>query len=80
MELNDTAHDTRARWRADPIAFIEEILIDPETKKPFMLLDAERAFLKHAFATGADGQAAVIRSRSMLVQRSQERQRSLRFT
>jgi phage terminase large subunit-like protein len=50
-----TQRTTRARWRADPIAFIEEILIDPETKKPFMLLDAERAFLKHAFATGADG-------------------------
>ena len=44
-----------ARWRADPIAFIEQVLIDPETKKPFVLLGAEREFLKHAFATGADG-------------------------
>ena len=44
-----------ARWRADPIAFIEEVLIDPGTKKPFVLLEVEREFLKHAFATGADG-------------------------
>jgi phage terminase large subunit-like protein len=42
-------------WRADPIKFIEEVLIDPDTKKPFMLLDAERAFLKHAFSIGVDG-------------------------
>ena len=44
-----------ARYRADPVAFIEEVLIDPETGSPFVLLDAERAFLKHAFTTGANG-------------------------
>jgi hypothetical protein len=44
-----------ARWRADPIKFIEQVLINPETNKPYVLLDAERAFLKHAFAIGADG-------------------------
>ena len=43
------------RWRANPIGFIQQVLIDPETKKPFVLLDAERAFLRHAFATGTDG-------------------------
>jgi phage terminase large subunit-like protein len=43
------------RWRADPTAFIEDVLIDPETKKPFVLLDAERSFLRHAFATDVDG-------------------------
>jgi len=43
------------RWRADPIKFIEDVMIDPETRKPFRLLDAERAFLNLAFATGADG-------------------------
>jgi hypothetical protein len=37
------------RWRADPIVFIEEVLHDPETRKPFVLLPAERAFLLHAF-------------------------------
>ena len=41
-----------ARWRANPIGFIQQVLIDPETKKPFVLLDAERAFLRHAFAIG----------------------------
>ena len=50
-----TPRTTLARWRADPIAFIEQALIDPETKKPFVLLEVEREFLKHAFATGADG-------------------------
>src|SRR5262245_57940760 len=43
------------RWRADPAAFIERHLIDPETGKPFKLLPAERAFLRHALATDRDG-------------------------
>ena len=30
-------------------------MIDPEPKKPFVLLEAEREFLEHVFATGADG-------------------------
>ena len=50
-----TSRTTLARWRADPIKFIQEVLIDPETGEPFVLLDAERAFLKDAFATGPDG-------------------------
>ena len=44
-----------ARWRADPAAFVERYLIDPETGKPFKLLPAEREFLKHALATDAAG-------------------------
>jgi phage terminase large subunit-like protein len=44
-----------ARWRADPVLFVEEVLHDPETGKPYRLLDAERRFLEHAFRTGADG-------------------------
>jgi hypothetical protein len=43
-----------ARWRADPAAFIERHLVDPESGRPFKLLPAERAFLKHALATDAD--------------------------
>ena len=43
------------RWRANPIGFIQQMLIDPETNRPFVLLDAERVFLTHAFAIGADG-------------------------
>jgi hypothetical protein len=41
-----------ARWRANPINFIQQVLINPETNKPFILLEAERAFLTHAFAIG----------------------------
>ena len=44
-----------ARWRRKPCAFIEEVLFDPETGKPFKLLDAEREFLEHAFVIGDDG-------------------------
>jgi len=44
-----------ARWRANPIGFIQQVLINPETKKPFVLLEAERAFLRYAFAIGPDG-------------------------
>lgn len=50
-----TPRTTLERWQADPIAFIEEVLIDPETDRPFVLLDAERAFLQHAFTIGPDG-------------------------
>jgi phage terminase large subunit-like protein len=47
--------DAAAVWRADPIQFVEQVLVDPETGKPFKLLDAERAFLTHAFTTDTDG-------------------------
>ena len=43
------------RWCRDPCAFIEEALHDPETGKPFKLLDAERDFLAHAFKVDATG-------------------------
>jgi phage terminase large subunit-like protein len=43
------------RWRADPCGFIETVLITPETQQPFELLDAERAFLAHAFKLGDNG-------------------------
>jgi phage terminase large subunit-like protein len=46
---------TLRTWRRDPIAFIEQVLHDPETGKPFVLLDAEREFLKHAFTLADDG-------------------------
>ncbi len=44
-----------ARWRRNPCTFIEEVLHDPETGKPFKLLAAEREFLEHAFVIGDDG-------------------------
>jgi phage terminase large subunit-like protein len=55
--MSTPALDTSAldRWRASPAAFIEECLVNPETGKPFELLLAERAFLKHALTIGPDG-------------------------
>ena len=44
-----------ARWRRRPVTFIEEVMHNPETGKPFVLLDAERAFFKHAFKTDDNG-------------------------
>jgi phage terminase large subunit-like protein len=44
-----------AHWRQNPIAFIEQCLIDPESGEPFELLPSERAFLEYAFKIGADG-------------------------
>jgi len=44
-----------ARWRNNPASFIESVLINPETGKPFELLPAERAFLEHAFKLGDNG-------------------------
>jgi phage terminase large subunit-like protein len=42
-------------WRSDPVKFIETVLHNPETGKPFQLLAAERDFLAHAFTFDADG-------------------------
>ncbi len=47
--------DELANWRAEPVRFIEQVLIDPETKAPFVLLRAERAFLALAFKTDDAG-------------------------
>lgn len=44
-----------ARWRGDPVAFIEEMLVDPETDAPFVLSPAQRRFLKRAFTLTPDG-------------------------
>jgi len=39
----------------DPVAFIETTLIDPESCELFVLTEAERIFLRHAFDLTADG-------------------------
>jgi hypothetical protein len=46
---------TWKRWQRDPCDFVEEVLHDPETGKPFRLLDAERAFLDRAYQLDVDG-------------------------
>ena len=44
-----------ARWRREPISFIEQVLRNPETGRPFELLDAQRQFFAHAWRTTDDG-------------------------
>jgi hypothetical protein len=44
-----------ARWRNDPSGFIERFICDPETGRPFVLLEAEREFLKHALSLDRNG-------------------------
>src|SRR5262245_64880632 len=44
-----------ARWRRDPIAFIREALIDPETGQPFVLYPEQVAFLTAALTLTEDG-------------------------
>src|SRR5262249_32747249 len=43
------------QWQRDPIAFIEHVLRDPESGKPFVLSDAERRFLQLAFTLDDGG-------------------------
>jgi phage terminase large subunit-like protein len=43
------------QWRRDPVRFIDEVLRDPETLQPFVLLDAEKRFISHAFQTDDAG-------------------------
>ena len=66
------------RWRSNPISFIETVLYDPETKKPFKLLPAERAFLEHAFKRD-DTAACYTRSSSTAAPRKVGRPRSREF-
>ena len=54
--MNDVLDtSTLTRWQRQPLSFITEILRDPETGKPFVLLDAERAFLEHAYQIDDSG-------------------------
>lgn len=47
--------DDFSRWRSNPALFVEEVLHDPETGRPFVLNDAERAFLSIALELTEDG-------------------------
>ena len=53
--MTTKAAPSLSRWQRDPCAFIEEVLINPETGKPFKLLPAERDFLEHSFKTDSTG-------------------------
>ena len=41
------------RWRRNPIVWVERYLIDPETGKPFKLLEAEKHSRWPLVRTGA---------------------------
>ncbi len=51
MNLKDHA----ARWKRDPVAFIRDVLRDPQTGKAFDLYPAERRFIAEAFTVLPDG-------------------------
>jgi phage terminase large subunit-like protein len=44
-----------ARWHADPVLFIEQVLVNPETGRPFELFEAQRRFFAHAWWLDAAG-------------------------
>ena len=67
--LSQLDDSSLAYWREHPAEFIEQCLINPETGKPFVLLDAEKQFLKHAFALGPDGRLLYP---TLIYQRDQE--------
>jgi hypothetical protein len=56
-EAVDSGDEVNApeRWRRDPAEFVETVLFDPETRRPFKLLPAEREFMQHAFLVGDNG-------------------------
>jgi phage terminase large subunit-like protein len=44
-----------ADWKRDPVSFIEQALVNPDTKQPFRLYEAQRQFLREAFRLTQDG-------------------------
>ena len=42
-------------WRSDPIAFVRDVLRNPETNQPFVLYEAQERFLREALRVGPDG-------------------------
>src|SRR5271170_8090010 len=44
-----------AKWRADPVSFFQEVLVDPETGKPFELYSAQEVFLREALTLTTEG-------------------------
>jgi hypothetical protein len=44
-----------ARWRREPISFIEEVLVDPETGQRFQLFPAQWEFFSRAWQLTEEG-------------------------
>jgi len=49
------ANPALTRWRTDPVAFIEQVLIDPETNRAFELYPEQQTFLRNAFEMTPEG-------------------------
>jgi hypothetical protein len=49
MPNNKVGAEAKARWLRAPRAFIREVLINPETGKPFELYPEEERFIRTAF-------------------------------
>ncbi len=47
--------DRLATWKRDPVAFVCEVLRDPETGKPFVLYPAQIQFLREALTLTPEG-------------------------
>ena len=47
--------NTLERWQREPISFIEQILRNPQTNKPFELFPAQRQWFKHCWQLRDDG-------------------------
>jgi hypothetical protein len=45
----------RDRWRRDPVAFIREVLVNPENNKPFELYPEQERFIRLAFTVTPEG-------------------------
>lgn len=43
------------RWKADPVTFIEEVLVDPSTGKHIRLYHEEKVYIRIAFTFNPDG-------------------------
>jgi phage terminase large subunit-like protein len=48
-------HSALERWQREPISFINEVLRNPKTNKPFELFDAQKQFFKYAWQRRDDG-------------------------
>jgi hypothetical protein len=44
-----------ATWRADPLAFVADVIRNPETGRPFEMYPAEAEFLRRALTPLPDG-------------------------
>ena len=45
----------RERWRSDPVAFVREVLVNPETGQPFELYPAQVQFLREGLTLTSEG-------------------------